>query len=155
MNNSKKCRGKVTRKNTKNSEEISAVDFVIATETVEKWITSLIIDEEGIMKVKGKIESDHNTICIELDMYQIDKTKPVKRTEWNIRASAEKWACYKSEIEKQTKKANQIIKDSKTRPRGRPTMRPNGLKAISMKNWDSGSKEHFSKSRNWGTFWVI
>ena len=133
MNNSKKCRGKVTRKNTKNSEEISAVDFVIATETVEKWITSLIIDEEGIMKVKGKIESDHNTICIELDMYQIDKTKPVKRTEWNIRASAEKWACYKSEIEKQTKKANQIIKDSKTRPRGRPTMRPNGLKAISMK----------------------
>ena len=38
INKSEKCCGKVTRQNTKNMEEKSAIDFVLTTEDVEMWI---------------------------------------------------------------------------------------------------------------------
>ena len=62
MNNSDKCQGRITRQNTAISDEISAIDFIIANDAVEKWISKMIIDEDGLLKVKGKKETDHNTI---------------------------------------------------------------------------------------------
>ena len=60
LNKSEKCKGKITRQNTKNANEYSAIDFVVASNEAEKWIESVLIDEEGLMKIKGKNETDHN-----------------------------------------------------------------------------------------------
>ena len=111
MNRNEKCNGKITRKNTKNDEEISAIDFIVTSEEVEKWFTSITIDEEGLLKVKGRNETDHNTISLNLNINNIDGSKPTKKTEWNIRASAEKWALYRDELNKRCKKATEIITD--------------------------------------------
>ena len=70
-------------------------------------------DEEGLMKVKGrnKNETDHNTISITLDINDIDKTRIIRKTDWNLRASSEKWQQFREELEKRREKATNIIKD--------------------------------------------
>ena len=64
----------------------------------------MIIDEEGMAKIKGKNPTDHNTIKLHLNISKniskIDRTYVVKRTTWNIRASNEKWDSYTDKIEK-------------------------------------------------------
>ena len=112
MNNSSKCKGKVTRKNTKNDNEISAIDFIVADGTVEQWIKEMDIDEEGLYKVKGKNDSDHNTITVTLQIENLDKTRVTKQTIWNIKAPIEKWQAFSGELEKRNQKANKIITDS-------------------------------------------
>ena len=64
MNNDSKCKGRVTRKNTKNDNETSAIDFIVTDGTVEQWVKEIEIDEEGLNKIKGKNDSDHNTITV-------------------------------------------------------------------------------------------
>ena len=82
-------KAKITRKNTKNEDEVSAIDFVIANSTVKKWISRIKIDK-GLLKIKGKHDTDHTTICITLNIHNIDKMKVEKRTEWNVNAPSEK-----------------------------------------------------------------
>ena len=55
LNNSEKCVGKVTRQNTKNALEISAIDFMVCNSSKEDAIKSMHIDEEGLFKIKGKL----------------------------------------------------------------------------------------------------
>ena len=55
INNTEKCHGKITRVNTKNTNEFSAIDFVLASEGAEPWVKSMVIDEDGLVKVKGTI----------------------------------------------------------------------------------------------------
>ena len=45
INGTDKCKGRITRKNTNNEEEISAIDFIIANENVRQWIQTMEIDE--------------------------------------------------------------------------------------------------------------
>ena len=113
MNTSKKCKGKITRKNTKNEKEVSAIDFIVTDEVTENWFTDITIDEDGLLKVKGTNETDHNTISIKLNIENIDKTKNAKKTDWNIRASAEKWADFTAELRNRHEKARDIITDPK------------------------------------------
>ena len=75
MNSNAKCSGQVTRKNTKNENEKSAIDFVLASQGAEPWITGMRIDEEGIRKIKGKNETDHSTVCIDIKINGIEKKK--------------------------------------------------------------------------------
>ena len=51
LNESRKCTGRITRQNTKNSNEISAIDFVVASSEAEKLIEKVHIDEVGLMKI--------------------------------------------------------------------------------------------------------
>ena len=111
MNLDEKCKGKITRKNTKNTEEISAIDFVVASQQAESWINHMTIDEEELMKVKGKNDTDHNTILLDITIPNIHKTNLVKRVVWNIHASNEKWNDFASELRKRQQKATEIIKD--------------------------------------------
>ena len=64
VNKSDKCEGCITRQNTKNTKEFSAIDFVVCTEAAEKWIQKREINEEGLDKIKGKIATDHNIIIV-------------------------------------------------------------------------------------------
>ena len=109
INKSNKCSGKITRRNTKRSDEYSAIDFVLATENTESIIKNMIIDEDGLFKVKGKNETDHNSIFVNLSVNQIDKLKPRKITNWNVKAGPDKWEKYEEQIAKNTQKATQII----------------------------------------------
>ena len=51
-----------TRVNRKKSEEKSVIDYILASPYIAKAIQTLIVDEEGHLRVKGKNETDHNTI---------------------------------------------------------------------------------------------
>ena len=113
MNNSDKCIGKITRKNTNNVNEVSAIDFITVSEYVEKWIKKIIIDEDGLATIKGKKNSDHNTIITTLSVEDIDCTRVVKKTGWKLRASTEKWCEFSGELLKRQLKATKIIKSDK------------------------------------------
>ena len=47
------------------SIEKSVIDYVIMTKEISQSIISVHIDEPGIYKLKGKEETDHNSIIIE------------------------------------------------------------------------------------------
>ena len=111
MNCTNKCTGQVTRKNTANNDEFSAIDFIVASSTVEKWINKVIIDEDGLMKLKGKKESDHNTISIEIEMGNIENIRPVKNIGWNLKAPQEKWKQFEENLKNSYNKASKIIMD--------------------------------------------
>ena len=65
LNMSPKCEGVITRMNTKDSNEKSAIDFVVTSQEAEKMVTKMQIDEDGVNKIKGKRnETDHNTITL-------------------------------------------------------------------------------------------
>ena len=98
MNKSEKCFGKITRRNTKKEEEKSAIDFIVTNSKVEKWIKKITIDEEGLLRIKGRNETDHNTITIDMIIKNIEKSKREKKTGWNIRAPAEKWANFSHQL---------------------------------------------------------
>ena len=109
INNTEKCHGKITRVNTKNSNEFSAIDFVLTSERAEPWVKSVLIDEDGLFKVKGKNESDHNTIVIELNINGTYYPKTEKTTSWNIHAAESKWESFTREIDKRYEKSKAII----------------------------------------------
>ena len=112
INRSSKCEGKLTRKNTKDENEVSAIDFVLASQTAEKWISKVIIDEDGLYKIKGKLDSDHNTILINIRIPNIEKFRAKKTTVWNLRAPSEKWADFSDQLRQNCEWAASQISDS-------------------------------------------
>ena len=111
LNGSNKCEGEITRKNTTKEKEISAIDFVLASEVAEKWITKVIIDEDELYKIKGKLNTDHNTILIEIKVPNMEKLKTEKITKWNIRAPSEKWADFSDKLRLNLEKATNELSD--------------------------------------------
>ena len=109
LNKTEKCKGKITRINTKNNTEYSAIDFVVASEETMPWIRNMLIDEDGLYKVKGRNQSDHNTILIELHMTGTLHPKTTKKTCWNIHAPEQKWNSFIGEINQRYAKARAII----------------------------------------------
>ena len=109
MNTSVKCEGKITRMSPGDANQVSAIDFIVASEHVEKCIKKMIIDEDGLAKIKGKKQSDHNTIIVSLAVVGIDRNKIVKKVGWNLKASNEKWAMFNDELNQRRQKATAII----------------------------------------------
>ena len=83
LNNTDVCTGKITRQNTKNPDEKSSIDFVVATKDIKIGIESMIIDEAGDFKIQGKNDSDHNTIIIEMNLARIKNPVMQKRSKWH------------------------------------------------------------------------
>ena len=90
LNKSAICTGQITRQNTKNRGEYSAIDFVLCSSGLVESIQKMTIDEEGIHKISGIKDTDHNTITVQFEM---NKTKQGKRhaAEWRLNAPEEKW----------------------------------------------------------------
>ena len=109
LNDTEKCTGKITRVNTKDNTEFSAIDFVVVSEGAKPWVKSMLIDEDGLMKVKGRNYSDHNTILIEMNISGNYYPKTEKKTCWNIHASETKWNAFTDEINKRYNVARTII----------------------------------------------
>ena len=55
------------------------------------------IDEEGLLKVKGKNESDHNTITINMKIIHENRTQGKKET-IQLNAKPESWEHYREKI---------------------------------------------------------
>ena len=97
MNQSEKCTGVITRQNTRNHLEKSAIDFVVCTPTVEQAIDSILIDEEGLYRTKGCAESDHNSIIIDLNAMNVPNQ--IKRsTSWRLKDPNEKWEAFRTKM---------------------------------------------------------
>ena len=112
LNKSVKCTGRVTRQCTKNKDEISAIDFVVATSEAEKCIEKVFIDEDGTMKIKGRNDTDHHTIQIDIKTLNIDKVKTRKQTVWNLRAPADKWEAFNKQLEDRLPTATLILENT-------------------------------------------
>ena len=91
MNRSDKCTGMITRQNTKNSEGVSAIDFVVCSPEAQSIVKTMTIDEDGMYKVKGMAESDHNSIILEINPKNVPSTMKGKSVGWRLNAPEEKW----------------------------------------------------------------
>ena len=113
MNGKSMCKGTITRQNRRKEDEKSAIDFVLTTQAAEKWVKKMLIDEDGVHRITNKNDSDHNTIIIDLRV-----NKPIKQTEvksdWNYKASEEKWESFRSELRKSIPVAEDIMANTNT-----------------------------------------
>ena len=78
-----------------------------------KWLNEIKIDEDGMIRVKGKNETDHNTITMNIEIDNLDHVKKIKRTTWNLRASTEKWAEYENELQNRLNTATTLINEDR------------------------------------------
>ena len=67
------------------------------------------IDEEGLLKVKGQKDTDHNTIVVSLRMDKVNRPKPEKKTNWRLNAPEENWKKFRQELGKLQSTAHQIF----------------------------------------------
>ena len=109
MNKDAKCQGKVTRQNTKNPEEQSAIDFIVTSQECATWLHQMTIDEKGEIKVRGKNPTDHNTIMVQLLIPKVDRKQVIKQTHWNLRASETKWKNFSLQLERRCENAYKIM----------------------------------------------
>ena len=83
-----------TRVNRKKQKEKSIIDYILTSKGINKPI-STIVDEEGHLRVKGKNETDHNTIIT-----TITTNLPRKKTiieKWNLN-NKKGWENFNKEI---------------------------------------------------------
>ena len=99
VNRSDKCDGKITRQCTTNVKEVSAIDFVVANKSLMKNIQSMEIDEKGLLKIRGKKDSDHNTISVKIKLGE-EKMKPSKKVQWRLNAPEECWTKFRRELKR-------------------------------------------------------
>ena len=81
--NLKSNHGIWTRVNRKNAEEKSVIDYILTTEQIARNIQSVIVDKEGNLRIKGKNETDHNTIVMSIRIN--DPRKPTFRKNGTLR----------------------------------------------------------------------
>ena len=60
--------GHWTRVNRKDTSERSVIDYILMSETIAKTTRYIEIDEAGAYRLKGKAETDHNTMIAEIDL---------------------------------------------------------------------------------------
>ena len=97
LNKSTICSGQITRQNTKNRNECSAIDFVLCSSQLIGCIQKMVIDEEGIHKISGLKDTDHNTITVH---FELNKTEEKKRQTpvYRINAPEEKWEEFRNAL---------------------------------------------------------
>ena len=99
INKSDVCKGTVTRVNRKNPDERSAIDYVIATNTISSAITEMIIDEDGKYLLHGKAPTDHNSIILGMEMNSLNNQRCQKVTKWRLSAPEEQWKQFRQGLD--------------------------------------------------------
>ncbi len=95
--------GHWTRTNRNNTSEKSIIDYILMTEklTTKRGVT--IIDETGQLRIKGKNETDHNTITTSIKINDRRTPKYIER--WKT-GTNEQWAEYNKRIGEYMKSAD-------------------------------------------------
>ena len=91
-----------TRVNRKKSKEKSVIDYILASPYIAKGIQTLNVDEEGHLRVKGKNETDHNTITMTTKMN--DPRKPKFQERWRLN-NKEGWTLFNKTIQLEENKS--------------------------------------------------
>ena len=110
LNKTSKCVGKITRQNTKNCQERSAIDFIVTDQTMEHWVQSMQIDEEGLLKISGKNCTDHNTIVLDMTIPNIEKMVTPPIIQWRLKAPQAKWEQFRYELQRGITEVKDIFK---------------------------------------------
>ena len=100
LNNSEKCSGIVTWQNTKNQNEKSAIDFVLSSRSFEPNIQEVRIDEDGHFRLRGKKDSDHNTILVKVNIQTGASLSQAAKKRWRLKAPEQKWAVFRGKLVK-------------------------------------------------------
>ena len=85
-----------TRVNRNNPNEKSIIDYVIADANIAKQITELKIDDIGLLTLRGKKETDHNTITLTVKR-QTTKPKDQPLKIW-AEGSSEAWKAFNTKL---------------------------------------------------------
>ena len=106
--------GNWTRVHRKNSSEKSIIDYILINKQNAHDITDLVIDEEGTHRIKGREETDHNTVTFKLKTETDNKVN--YRKIWKIN-NIEGWKEYNRLISKEisdnpNKPTTQIITET-------------------------------------------
>ncbi len=84
-----------TRVNRNKQEERSAIDYIMVSEELVDKIQQVNIDEIGTLRIKGRKESDHNTITAKLTINIEMKEKKI--TKYRM-GNKEGWKKYRQEV---------------------------------------------------------
>ena len=72
----------------------------------------MIIDEMGILKIKGRAESDHNTILLNMKMEQIERYVQQKTVCWRLNAPESEWKKLRWEMKNLKNESERIFSQS-------------------------------------------
>lgn len=111
MNYSQKCEGKITHRAKKKNEKDSAIDFILATPILSAGIQKILIDEEGLYRLKGKASTDHNSMIIDTNLSNIYKINKPKGVTWRMKAPSQCWEKFQKQIEEFSPKSISIMAD--------------------------------------------
>ena len=89
-------RGTWTRQNRKNPMEKSIIDYILISTKHKDTIQNIEIDEEGTLRMKGKNETDHNTITATIETQCINQTIKKKQRKIN---NKEGWTKFNHKME--------------------------------------------------------
>ena len=95
---------KWTRVNRHNPNEKSIIDYILISEGIQEMKHDIYTDEEGLLKIQGKHQSDHNLMMITLEL-PMQKSKQ-KINKWNKLDDTCKWDAFNQELDKEYKKMN-------------------------------------------------
>ena len=94
--NLKAYNGNWTRVNRKRPDEKSIIDYILTTGKTATEAKDINIDENGTMRMKGKEDSDHNTITMTTKL-ECKNPPPPKKTIWKIN-NKEGWKEYNRRV---------------------------------------------------------
>ena len=97
-----------TRVNRSKTEERSVIDYIMITQQISRYIKMITVDEEGNLRIKGKNETDHNTIIMSIKIN--DPRKPSFQEKWKLN-NKEGWGKFNEAI-KQAYSNNRIKTDN-------------------------------------------
>ena len=84
-----------TRANRKIKNEKSVIDYIMVSPRIMSGINTVIVDEEGHLGIKGKNETDHNTLLMTMKMNHTRKPKYIKK--WNL-GNKEGWKEFNKKV---------------------------------------------------------
>ena len=97
-------KGVWTRVNRKNFKERPIIDYALISKSLTNNIKEMTTDEEGTHRIRGRNETDHNTIMVNINMHMHKQTTTIKR--WKL-DNNEGWKQYNNNPqEKMTKMEN-------------------------------------------------
>ena len=85
-----------TRVKRKNTQEKSVIDYVVTTDQIAQQIQEINVNQSGLYRLKGKVESDHNTIIMTVNL-KIRKYKKKIRKICN--SNKEGWIQFNNSME--------------------------------------------------------
>ena len=89
---------KWTRVNRHNQDEKSIIDYILISQGIRQMKYEVYIDEEGLYKIQGKNQSDHNLMMITIE-HPTQKTKE-KKTKWKDLENQHTWKTFNRELER-------------------------------------------------------